>query len=67
MNKKVYLQPAIEATEFDMDEQLLATSVHATGLGVDEDLTQDETPGDAWGNAMSRRRNVWDDDEEEEW
>lgn len=61
MTKKEYMQPTIALDEFDMAEQLLAYSLHASGLG-DDDLTQDETPGDSWNDAMSRK--AWDDDEE---
>ena len=65
MTKKVYMQPAIALDEFDMAEQLLAYSVTTTGLGeTDSDnLVQDETSGNTWDDAMSRK-NVWDGDEE---
>jgi hypothetical protein len=57
------MQPAIALDEFDMEEQLLAYSLHASGLG-DDDLTQDETPGDSWNEGMSRRNSGWDDEDE---
>ena len=65
MTKKVYMQPAIALDEFDMEEQLLAYSVTTTGLGEtgSDNLVQDETPGDSWGEGMSRRGNAWGDDE----
>ncbi len=63
MIKKEYLQPAIRVCETETEEQLLAGSVTATGLS-DDNLTQDETPGDSWNEAMSRR-NVWNGNEEE--
>ena len=66
MTKKDYLKPAMTVTDIELNVQILAGSVQTTGLGG-EDLTQDETPGDSWNDAMSRRHNVWDDDEEEEW
>ena len=47
--------------EADVEQQILAASVQTTGLG--EGLTQDDTPGDSWNDAMSRRNNVWDDEE----
>ena len=64
MTKKVYLQPAIKFEELEAAEQLLAYSLHTSGLGDGEELTQDDTSGNAWDNAMSRR-NAWNDDEEE--
>ena len=66
MTKKDYLKPAMTVTDIDLNEQILAGSVQTTGLGGD-DLIEDEPPGDAWNDDMSRRRNVWNDDEEEEW
>ena len=66
MTKKDYLKPAMTVTDIDLNEQILSGSVQTTGLD-NEDLTQDETPGNSWNDAMSRRnRNVWDDDMEEE-
>ena len=73
MTKKAYLKPVMTVTEIDLHVQILAGSVQTTGLDG-EDLTDDETPGDAWNDAMSRRRRnrtVWEDeellDEEEDW
>ena len=63
MTKKDYLKPAMTVFEADFEEQILAGSVLTTGLGGD-DLIEDDTPGDSWEEAMSRSRNVWDDDEE---
>lgn len=63
MIKKAYLQPVMTVSEMDLDEQLMVSSVQTTGLD-DDNLSQDETFGDSWNDAMSRRRNVWDDDEE---
>ena len=77
MTKKEYIQPELQVTQIHTI-QMLATSVQTTGLG-DDNLTQDdENPsGDAWTDAMSRRRrlrnqNVWDDvevleEEMEDW
>ena len=66
MTKKDYLKPAMTVSEIDLHVQILAGSVQTTGLD-DEELEQDETPGNSWNEGMIRRRNVWDDDEEEEW
>ena len=65
MTKKVYIQPELQVTQIHTI-QMLAISVQTTGLG-DENLTKDETTGNAWDDAMSRRKNDWDDEEEEEW
>ena len=32
-------------------------------VNPEDDLTQDDTPGNVWEEAMSRRRDEWDDDE----
>ena len=70
MTKKDYLKPAMTVSEIDMNIQILAGSVQTTGLDNDN-LEQDETPGDSWNEGMSRRRNVWNDEElmeeEEDW
>ena len=66
MKKKDYMKPVMEVNDLDLHVQILAGSVQTTGLDGD-DLKEDKTPGDAWNDAMSRRRNVWNDDEEEEW
>lgn len=65
MKKKAYIQPTIFVYEADMKQQILAGSVNTTGLGnnPEDDLTQDDTPGNVWEEAMSRRRDEWDDDE----
>ena len=71
MTKKDYLKPAMTVTDIDLKVQILAHSVKTTGL--DEELEQDETPGNSWNEGMSRRRNrnVWDDEElmeeEQDW
>ena len=54
MRKKVYMKPAIEFDELDMEEQLLAYSVTTTGLD-DDNLTQDDASGDTWDDALSRQ------------
>ena len=72
MTKKEYLKPVMTVTEIDLHVQILADSVQTTGLDG-EDLTEDETSGNTWDDAMSRRRNrnVWEDEElleeEEDW
>ena len=60
MTKKVYLKPAIEVNSLDMNEQIMAGSVQTTGLG-DNNLTEDTSSGDAWGDAMGRSNDAWDD------
>ena len=65
MTKKEYLKPAMTVTEIDLHVQILAGSVQTAGLDG-QNLTQDETPGNTWNDAMSRRKNDWDDEEQEE-
>ena len=62
MTKKTYMQPTIKLDELDMEEQLLAYSVKANGLGED-DLGYDEIGGNQ-GSAWSRSNSGWDGDEE---
>ena len=62
MTKKAYMKPAMEVLETDVEQQILAgsvTSVTSTGLD-DDNIGKGETPGDSWGDAMSRR-SVWDE------
>ena len=66
MTKKEYLKPAMTMTDITLNAQIMVNSVLTTGLDGD-DLIEDETPGNSCGDAMSRRRNVWVDDEEEDW
>ena len=65
MTKKVYMKPELQVTQIHTI-QMLATSVQTTGLGDNDNLSQDvDNPtGNAWDDAMSRH-NVWDEDEEE--
>jgi len=52
MIKKEYLQPAMEILEVDLDQQLLAYSVHSSGLGDDDlALPDDEEDGSVWEDA----------------
>ena len=68
MTKKEYLQPTMTVVKIQQAMMLCVSDVKTSGLGgSDDDLKQDGS-GDI-GGAMSRRRNrnVWDDDEEEDW
>ena len=62
MTKKEYMKPEIQDMGILEESDLLAYSVQSSGLGDDEELTQDETPGNAWDDAMSRGNNVWDEE-----
>ena len=60
--KQEYQKPVMEVIEADIEQQILAgsvTSVTTTGLD-DDNIDKGETPGDSWGDAMSRR-SVWDE------
>ena len=62
MTQKAYMKPVMEVIEADIEQQILAgsvASVTTTGLG-DDNIDKGETPGDSWGDAMSRR-SVWDE------
>ena len=63
MTKKVYMKPEIQDMGILEESDLLAYSVQSSGLGDGEELTQDETPGDAWNDAMGRG-SIWDEGEE---
>ena len=60
MTKKEYMKPEIQDMGILEESDLLAYSVQSSGLGDGEELTQDETPGDSWDDAMSRR-GAWDE------
>ena len=62
MTKKAYMKPAMEVLDTDVEQQILAGSVMGvTTTGLDDDnIDKGETPGDSWGDAMSRR-GVWDE------
>ena len=63
MTKKDYMQPTTNVVKIQHSKMLCISDVKTNCL--DNNLTQDETPGDAWNDAMSRRKNDWDEDEEE--
>ena len=65
MTKKDYQKPEMQVMGILEKSELLAYSVQSSGLGDGEELTQDETPGNAWGEALSRRghQDFWDDEE----
>ena len=52
MTKKAYLKPAMTVSIFDQNELLLVASIKTEGLGENEALTEDETPGNSWGDGM---------------
>ena len=62
MTKKEYMKPEIQDMGILKESDLLAYSVQSSGLGDGEELTQDDTPGNAWGEAVSRGNNVWDEE-----
>ena len=60
MTKKEYMKPEIQDMGILEESDLLAYSVQSSGLGDNDNLTQDETPGDSWTDAMSRR-GAWEE------
>ena len=50
--KKKYLKPVSGILADDLEMDLLAASVKTTGL--DDDLIQEQTPGNSWTDAMGR-------------
>ena len=66
MIKKDYMQPTTNVVKIQHSKMLCGSDFKTTGLG-DENLTKDETPGNTWDDAMSRRKNDWGDEEEEDW
>ena len=67
MKKQEYQKPAMLVIEADLEQQILAGSVTSvTTTGLDEDnLHKDNTQGNIWNDAMSRRHRVWDEEDEE--
>jgi hypothetical protein len=61
MTKKDYQKPEIQDMGILEESALLAYSVQSSGLGDDEELTQDDTPGNSWDEAMSRG-SIWDEE-----
>ena len=51
--KKKYLKPVSGILADDLELDLLAGSVTTTGLDGDN-LTQEQTPGSSWNDAMGR-------------
>ena len=60
MTKKEYMKPEIQDMGILEESDLLAYSVQSSGLGDGEELTKDDTPGDSWTDAMSRR-GAWEE------
>ena len=63
MIKKEYMNPEVKAMGILEESELLAYSVKSSGLGDDE-LSQDDTSGNSWDDAMGRHQGVWDEDED---
>ena len=63
MTKKVYMKPELQDMGILEESELLAYSVQSTGLGDDEELKSDDTSGDSWDDALSRK-GTWSDEEE---
>ena len=61
MTKKEYMKPEIQDMGILEESALLAYSVQSSGLGDGEELTQDDTSGNAWDEAMSRG-SIWDEE-----
>ena len=61
MTKKEYMKPEIQDMGILEESALLAYSVQSSGLGDGEELTQDDTPGDSWDDALSRH-GAWDEE-----
>ena len=63
MTKKEYMKPEIQDMGILEESDLLAYSVQSSGLGEGEELRQveNDTPGDSWDDALSRR-GAWDEE-----
>ncbi len=61
MTKKDYMKHEIQAMGIQEESALLAYSVQSSGLGDGEELSQDDTSGNAWDDAMSRG-SIWDEE-----
>ena len=61
MTKKEYMKPEIQDMGILEESALLAYSVKSSGLGEGEELSQGETSGDSWGEAMGRG-SIWDEE-----
>ena len=55
------MKPEIQDMGILEESALLAYSVQSSGLGDDEELTQDDTPGNSWDEAMGRG-SIWDEE-----
>ena len=64
MTKKEYMKPEIQDMGILEESDLLVYSVQSNGLGDGEELSQDETPGNTWDDAMGRG-SIWDEEDEE--
>jgi hypothetical protein len=63
MTKKEYMKPEIQDMGILEESALLAYSVTTTGLGENDNLSQDKDAltGDSWDDALSRR-GAWDEE-----
>ena len=63
MTKKEYMKPEIQDMGILEESALLAYSVQSSGLGDDEELTQDKdnSSGNSWDEAMGRG-SIWDEE-----
>ena len=64
MTKKVYMKPELQDMGILEESELLAYSVTTTGLGENDELSQDKDnpTGDSWDDALGRQ-GAWSEDE----
>ena len=63
--KKIYVMPLTATTTIELQQMIAASDLlKSTGDGFEQDFSTPQTT-DATGGNLSRR-NVWDDEEEEE-
>ena len=66
MTKKDYMKPSLKVVKLQHKSTILNNSIKKVETsGLDEALEKGGA-GDSYGEAMSRRRSEWDE-EEEEW
>lgn len=66
MKKKAYLSPEVMVTTIHTAQLVMASKLTGTNLGKDLGVAEEDAPEDMVGRSRRRRRNQWEDEEDEE-
>ena len=66
MKKKAYISPETEVVKIKI-ENLMNVTVSGEGITADPNADESNPDNPGYEDPRSRRRNVWEEEEEEDW